>query len=294
MLKIKPLFENVLIAMRAYYVTLAALINIFGIGQIKNYGQGFKPAYIGIAAIFNNMDYRYALLISSLVLIVACFIAALKISWRWPRIFVFLSLLLFAAVMNSTGGATHLYQFWLWSSFVLAWAPSCSETCSRHAQMRYLLSWWGAQSIVLLMYGLSGFWKVIGGIVQLYNHQTHILAPKGLSYHLASEIIRTGSNPLFGPWLLAHENWQPAMSLAVIVLQLSCLVGIFKLQWRFYIGLALIAFHFSTYFFLAINYPTNFALIAILFLIVPIKKKNDLSQFLKIISQPIKSSRTGF
>ncbi len=262
-------YEKILTSLRVYYFTLAALINIYGLGQIKNFRADFKPVYLSVATLFTGLEYRLALLYSSLLLIGFCFIAALKVTWRWPKVAVSLALLNFAAVTNSTGGLTHLYQFWLWSSLMLIWAPTIKKNSSEDDQKQYLASWWGAQSIVLLMYGISGMWKCIGFIVQIFQNQTGIFMPSGLSYHLASEIIRAGADPILGTWLLAHPNLQPLLAIPTALIQLSCFVGIFNAGLRPYLAVALILFHLGTYFFLAINYPTNFALIPILFLLVP-------------------------
>lgn len=272
MLKIDVAFNQTKFAMKAYYLVLAALINIYGLGQVKNFRPEFKPVYLSVASLFDGLEYRSALLCSSLLLIGCCFWAALQVTSRWPRAFVFITLLLYSAVTISSGGITHLYQFWLWSSFMLACAPSLGADASLQKQNIYYLTWWGAQSVVLLMYGLSGLWKTIGFFVQIFRGAPGILSPDGLSYHYASEVIRAGADPLFGPWLLTHGNWQPPMAFAIITLQLTCFVGIFKSSLRPFLGGALILFHFSTYFFLAISYPTNFALIPILFLLMPNNK----------------------
>lgn len=257
MSKSKATPEQIQFAMKAYYFMLAILINIYGLGQVKNFRPDFKPVYLNIAGIFSGLEYRMALLYSSLLLMACCFWAAFHMTSRWPKIFVFVALLLYSAVTISSGGVTHLYQFWLWSAFLLAWAPP------------FDLAWWGAQSVVLLMYGLSGLWKLIGFFVQISNGDSGIFSPHGLSYHYASEVIRAGADSLLGPWLLEHGNWQPIMSITIVALQLLCFVGIFKSNLRPYLGAALILFHLSTYFFLSINYPTNFALIFILFLLIP-------------------------
>lgn len=255
--------------MRAYYFTLLALINIFGIGQIKNFRPEFKPIYFSLATVFDGLEYRFALLFSSLILMAVCIWAGMQVTSQLARIFVFISLLLYTAVTISSGALTHLYQFWMWSSFLLAWSPSIKDDSPAELKNIYCLMWSGAQSIVLLMYGLSGLWKVIGFIAQLSRGETGIFSPHGLSYHYASEVIRAGANPLLGSWLLNHGHWQPLMSIAVVLLQLFCFVGIFNKALRHYLGFALICFHLSTYFFLSINYPTNFALIPVLFLMLP-------------------------
>ncbi len=269
MSKTNFIYEKVLTATQIYYFTLAALINIYGLGQIKNFQSDFKPIYFNVASIFTGLNYRQSLLYSSVILIFCCFLAAMKVRWRLPKIAVSLSLLLYAAVTNSAGGLTHLYQFWFWSSVMLIWAPSIKDHSNDDTKKFYLVSWWGAQSIVLLMYGLSGMWKCIGFFVQILQNQTGIFMTSGLSYHLASEIIRAGANPVLGQWLLENPDLQPMLAIPTAVIQLSCFVGIFKTQLRPYLGLALIVFHLGTFFFLAINYPTNFALIPILFLLVP-------------------------
>ena len=204
----------------------------------------------------------------------------------WPRqqsfrILVFIALFLTNAVTNSAGATTHLYQFWLWSAFVLATVPGQFPRVTEHRFRQNLIwGWWGAQSIVLMFYGLSGFWKTEGLIEQLFKGEPNLLSNSGISYHLASEMIRTGSQPLLGRWLLQFQSFSPLLAIGVIVLQLSCFAAIFRPGWLTRaLGIGLILFHVGTYLFLAITYPTNVVLVGILLATSPFSKGRSIRSY---------------
>lgn len=250
--------------MRAYYFLLLGIVNIYGLGQIKNYSSNFSPAYHSIAAIFNGTNYPFALMTSSVLLMIATMVAGLKVTWQWTRILVVLFLLLYAAVVNSTGGVTHLYQFWFWTSVALAFAPTLKKPNDIKLKISYLRAWSNAQAVFLVMYGLSGFWKMAGAIDQYLRAEPNLFSIDGLSFHLASEIIRANAAPMLGSLLFEHGSWQPLMAFLIVGLQLSCFVGVFLPRIRPGLGIFILMFHLGTFFFLSITYPTNVLLAPLL------------------------------
>jgi hypothetical protein len=196
-------------------------------------------------------------------LIASCCLAGIFPRKQVFRALVFVTLFCFNAAIHSFGDTTHSYEFWLWAAFALATLPA------KKARFRFPIAWWGAQTTVLLFYGLSGFWKVTGAIIQLSRGEPWLFGTKGLSYHLASEMLRVGVHPILGNWLLQNQAFSPLLAAGVAVIQLSCLIAIFRVSWRRWIGIALLSFHLGTYFFLSITYPTNVALVGILLAATP-------------------------
>ena len=249
---------------KAYYFALLGVANFLGWPSF--YQEGLTPSFRWPLGIFDGTPLPTVQIFCCLILILVCCLAGI-----WPRsqsfrILVFVALFLMNAVANSAGATTHLYQFWLWSAFIMATVPGRSKKITERRFYYYLmLGWWGAQAIVLMFYGLSGFWKTVGLFEQIFKGEPNLLSASGLSYHLASEMLRTGSQPLLGPWLLKFQWFSPVLAIAVIVLQLSCLAALFRGGWlRRAVGIGLILFHIGTYLFLAITYPTNVVLVGVL------------------------------
>jgi hypothetical protein len=257
--------------MRIYYFAILGMANILALPNTIH--TELYPDYRWPLSVFNGADEGKVKLFSALALFASCAFAGIRPVSQLARVLAFCSLFLVNAAVNSDGGTTHLYQFWLWSALALAMIPSerlpwISQT-ERRRRHRRLIGWWAAQSVVLLFYGLSGIWKCVGLVDQIFKGEPHLLSAKGLAYHLASETLRAGAHPILGDWLLNHEALSPLLAGGVILIQLSCLVAISHAGLRKWVGLALIGFHLGTYLFLSITYPTNVFLIGVLLVTNP-------------------------
>lgn len=248
--------------LRAYYFVLLGVINALALPW--SIETGLYPELRWPLGVFTGTDIGLVLLITALLLMASAAWAGCQPLHQIPRVCVFLSLFLMNAAINSRGATTHLYQFWLWSSFMLALIPSSASLSPRERARNLWVGWSSAQSMVLLFYGLSGLWKLIGVLIQWWNNEPHFLGYGGIAYHLASEKLRADSRPILGDFLLNHPGWSPVFATAVMGLQLLCWVGIVRPDWRRPLGLGLIGFHLSTYLGLSITYPPNVFLVGML------------------------------
>lgn len=193
-----------------------------------------------------------------LSLFIAAPMVAILSSSKWPPLLSAISLLFMSAIMSSSGGVTHLFQFWLWAQIAIILSPHGQKVRA-------------AQGIVLLLYFLSGFWKLEGGLRQLINGEPSIFSNHGMLSHLASEIIRSNAKPILKDWWFNHEWIGSIFGFSTVILQLG-LLPLFlyyknNLKIKYFIGLSLLSFHLGTALFLSITYPTNVLLVLILFLV---------------------------
>lgn len=238
--------------LRGYYLLLGYVTFTFGFKRFSGLGEspvswlpGFDVQQLGLALVFAIMG-----------LSVACF---LNPHSSWLRKILFFIFLIFEIQFNDVGAATHLYEFWLWSSLALALMPKLNTSAKSSEHLTLGIK--TCISIILLLYFLSGFWKTYGAFEQILAGEPHLFTSEGLLFHMYSEIIRAGAKPLLLNFLSTHSFLNPILSVSVVVLQLSCVIGIFKTHWHRYLGFGLLLFHAGTALILDITYPTNFLLV---------------------------------
>lgn len=270
-----------------FYLILLGLVNIYGVPSIR---PGYENARLLATWPVQWLEATGLLIGSPFIVfgtVLALLVAALyPLKW-WTRALAFVFVFLFNAYNSSFGGVTHLYQFWLWCSFVLALMPTVCGLEKRSNRQLLLNSWLATQCMCLLFYSMSGFWKIYGAFVQFLAGEPTVFSPSGLGYHVASEIIRAGMNPLLGRLFIEHPWLSPPFAIPVALFQFASVFVIFKFKWHRLWGVGLICFHLGTFLILAITYPTNFFLVGLLFLASPfvdgeLKVKKQLYRFKKL------------
>ena len=257
-----------------FYFCFAFLVIQFGFPQILKIAEHSTFFDIGLAFEFlKNVPAKPIALFATSALSVLLLLNGQFIQKRWYRVSIFLLTLCFESFYNSNGLKTNLFVFWFWSIFALALLPTTSLKTEIKKFYYYSWSIWLQQSIVLTLYFLSGFWKFTGMVSQEILNQDSILSNKGLTYHLASEIIRTQNYPILRNLILAETALNPLMMVSVLLFQLSSVYFIFKPKHIKLYGLMSLAFHFGSYFALSISYPTNLVLGICLFLNDPFINK---------------------
>lgn len=182
------------------------------------------------------------------------------------RLGVFLHLLLFVALRNSYGFVNHGWHFLLYVSFALLLLPSGAgrpERMSRKDAMDCVMTFWFAQSIPLLAYSLSGFWKIWGSGLEL-------LAPDGMTRILLDRMMEdTAPPPLLLPFMAGREQLAQLLLLgAVCVLSLSILV-LFRPHLHRPWGTALILFHCGNDWLMNVRFGNHVLVVGLLLVFSP-------------------------
>lgn len=241
-----------------------------------NLPSNLNPNLMWTVSIFHDFSFKSTFIFCIFLGILFSGLAGLfPLVWSF-RTLAFLFLLLSDSFQNSTGARTHIYQFWLWSSFFMCLIPGNISPWqktqeNRLYKMQLITGLWGATSIVLIFYFFSGSWKLIGIIQQIINNEPNLISQDGLIYHIASEIIRAGAQPIAFNFLDENRYLNPFLGIGVVMIQLFTVTGIFKGRLLPLIGTTLIFFHVSTFLILSITYPPNVYLVSLLFCASPLK-----------------------
>lgn len=251
---------------RFFYLILSFLVFYFGLAQFMKISTEAPITESGILSLLNGWPYTYTSIAIALAMIAVSVLAAFYWESQILRISVVVFFFIFKDLFNSFGTSNNLFQFWFWAAILFSFIPSLYN--KKESTRFFYLSWgtWGAKGIVLLFYGLSGLWKIIGFFSQWVKSEEHIFTMKGLSYHLASEIIRAGRNPIFKDFILQNTALNPLLMLTVVLTQLFCFVAIVKPQFMKPAGLMLLLFHIGSFLTLSISFPTGFLLVLVLLL----------------------------
>lgn len=245
--------QKFLFWLQGYYCLLAAVTFLYGFKKFASLHEPFSLTD------WNSKNYGILLLF---ILVIFCFIAQSRpLESLWRRV-CFLLLLMFEMHYNKVGAVTHLFQFWLWSAFILALMPPYQQHSEKDwftDHLRKAVQY--SIGMILSFYFLSGLWKLIGVFIQLIHGEPHFFTTNGLVYHLYSEILRAGANPLLKNLILQHREFNIFLSVSAVSIQIFAISGIFKTHYHRRIGYLLLAFHLGTAAALDITYPTNIILV---------------------------------
>ncbi len=197
--------------------------------------------------------------------------AAVSPSGRTARWLVFLGLLEFVALKNSTGKIGHSLHLPILASLALLFLPPGWERSGapRAVRASTLLVFGATQALLLLTYSMSGLGKLGGGLYELFTGQFHPFQPEGFSRVIAERLLQTHSTSVAGAWLIEHPfaSW-PLLPLAIYV-QMFAIVAAFRPALHRPWGLALILLHVGNSFILTIHFPVSGALLALFLLCSP-------------------------
>ena len=182
------------------------------------------------------------------------------------RLGVFLYLLFSVALDNSYGAIHHGAHFTIYISFALLFLPSAIDSpkgMERKDAMTAIAAFWFAQSLMLLSYTLSGYWKI-------YWSRLELLSTDGFTRILVSRTLEDTGNI---PWLLPFFASQPLLAqflfLGAVYLQFFSLLALFRPHLHRPFGVGLIAFHFGTDYLLNIYFYPHLVYLGIFLVFSP-------------------------
>ena len=182
------------------------------------------------------------------------------------RLGVFLYLFFSVALDNSYGAINHAGHFTVYISFALLFLPSAIDSpkgMARKDAMASIAVFWFAQSLILLSYTLSGYWKI-------YRSNLELLSTDGFARILVSRTLEDTADV---PWMLPFFASQPLLSqflfLGAVYLQFFALLALFRPDLHRPFGLGLIAFHFGTDYLLNIHFYPHLVYLGIFLVFSP-------------------------
>lgn len=196
------------------------------------------------------------------------------VAWRarWVRILVSLAVLLHAAYENSHGAMSHGYHEWFWVSVCFWLLPSGSKAAvgaTRAGRMHFLTAFSAAPLLILFFYTLSGVYKCWYAMAAVIAGQSGGFSPDAMAITVAWRAIQTGSQPLWGSFILDHPLLGWPFYAGLYFVELVSVLVFFRPNLHRTWGIVLIAFHFGTLLFMDIVFSRHILINGLLFVMSP-------------------------
>ncbi len=173
----------------------------------------------------------------------------------------------------SFGKITHHWHAWFFTGFVLALSdtePAPLGVRRRLHVQRNLTVFWFAQALVLLFYSLTGFWKLVGLVIQGSAGSLTYLSPGALATQIAHASLVSGASPLAAPWVAVHPALAWLGVVGVLYLEVCAFVVAFRPALQPAWAAALIGFHLGVRVTMDLDFTGQAVTVALLFLRSPL------------------------
>jgi hypothetical protein len=194
------------------------------------------------------------------------------------RIATFIVLFIMIAAENSFGKINHGYHPYIFISFFFIFISNKKNSVSISSYYRNISVFILAQSSFLLLYSISGFWKLFYGIRDLRWGNSNFLQKEGFSTLVVKRILQTESQPLLADFII-HEPWLGRLLfLCGILTETGAVFFILFSSLLPHLSVLFILLHLGNILLLGISFYQWIVLIVILFL-TPGKIKNAITKF---------------
>ncbi len=186
------------------------------------------------------LDFATAISLTSMIVALLATLFPGMLPWRLG---VFLYLFLVGALENSYVYVSHIVHFYVYISFALLFLPpgaGRSDRMSRADTLSCLMVFWFTQSVLLLSYSLSGFWKV-------WDSNRELLTADGFVRILLAYLM--SDVRIVPPLLPLAVRWEFLAQLALLTavyVELFAIIALFRPHLHRPFGIVLILFHFGT------------------------------------------------
>ena len=207
------------------------------------------------------------------------------------RLGTFLYLLLHVALSNSNGSINHGAHVLLYVSFALLFLPRRKrhQPQTRREVLACLNVFWLIQTLLLLPYTLSGFWKIWYGGLEL-------LSPDAMTRILLNRLLAEADDvPPLMPLVAQHDLLAQAMWLLAIYVEIFALLVVFRPHLHRPFGIVLMLFHITSDWLMNISFPYHIIMLGIFLVLSPLAPVklsfSGLAQSLPIIGVPFRALR---
>ncbi|MEO0374720.1 MAG: hypothetical protein AAF329_08865, partial [Cyanobacteria bacterium P01_A01_bin.17] len=132
----------------------------------------------------------------------------------------------------------------------------------------------GCQSMIMLTYTMSGFFKIIQIPIQAMRNQVHALMPEALPLQIANRLVQTDATSYLGTWLIEHYLIAWPLMIGTIYLQFFSLWASFRPSLHRLWGLGLICFHIASQLTMSISFWSNCLWLTLFFVNSPFAPKH--------------------
>ena len=201
-------------------------------------------------------------------------LAVTLVRYRVVRILIFLSVLEFLAFKFSFGSINHGDHLGLLISFVLIFLPAGwhrGSDAPRAVRTATLLVFSACQGMILLIYSMSGMWKVGGVVRQVVNGEVTYLSPEGLAQQVAAKLLSDESITVLGPWLIDNYWVGWFLMVGALYLEFFSLWALPRPSLHQVWGFGLIFLHLSTHLTMGVGFARNSLWLALFLVFSPFR-----------------------
>lgn len=264
---------------RAFYIINLAIVFDFIVRIAKYKTRDLPLQPIWPVYWVKLFEAEHVVFFISCILIFSSILAVWRFDYRFPRILVFLSLLIFTAYVNSFGSANHYSYFPLWVSFIFIFAPGHGvkfQDLPLNRQYMYAMVVFSAQALIGLFYTMSGFFKAQAGVFPP-DGVVSSFDPSALPRMVIGRWAETGSVSVFSEFFVANIGASWPIYLMVIYLELFFFVAVFRPQLHRLFGLCITVFHFGVWLVMAVPFRFQPVIVALLFIFSPSAQRGQYS-----------------
>ncbi len=193
---------------------------------------------------------------------------------RLVRVLVFVSTLELLAFKFSFGAVNHGDHLGVLLAFALIFLPEGWHrfpTAPRQVRAATLLVVSACQGLIMLIYTMSGIWKVGGVFEQLIKGEPTYVSPTGLARQIAAKLLADdGTSPL-GPFLIEHHWLAWLLMLAALYLELFALWAAPRPALHRLFGMGLILLHVGTHLSMGVGFAQNSLWLALFLVFSPFR-----------------------
>jgi hypothetical protein len=162
--------------------------------------------------------------------------------WRWVRVIAFIAVLQYLSLISSFGKIDHYMHLMVIVTFMLIFLPDRNSDGALNQKVLKIVL--GIQSFILLIYFISGSFKLLGIVTQTVLGQTSALSPDALAQNVAKGLFTTNAPTFFSSLILEHPSWMATVVLLTGYMIEACSIFIISRPnlhrvW----GMVLLVFH---------------------------------------------------
>ncbi len=228
-------------------------------------------------------DWKTAIRLIYILLIGSSIIG--MIFWRKSRlvrVLVSLSLFQFLSLVSSFGSVDHYLHLLVTTSLLLIILPNENSKTYKVDLLKVIF---GIQTIILSIYSISGFYKLLGIVKQLKWGVTSALSPTGLTLQSTKTSYFSGNEYFFQSLLVDHQGyWIPILHISGYLVEFLSIFILFRIKLHRIWGLALVLFHLGIALTVGPDFSIHLIPIAIFIMFSPFgSKQYDLYDDIKSI-----------
>ncbi len=221
--------------------------------------------------------------------------------WRRSRIVrasVFVAVFLYLSLVASFGKIDHFMHIMLLVSFLFIFIPNKTESASTRLEL--LKVFFGAQTLVLLAYFVSGVFKLYGILDQEVRGVVSALSPDSLARNLAKSSLASSYDTFFSSLILNHYSYVfSAFMILGFIVEFMAIYVIFKPKLHRLWGVMLMLLHAGIVLTVGPDFTLQMFVVGILLVFSPFANLetdivSDFSDALKSLKKRLTKSKNEF